>query len=304
MGKPPPNFSGWPCDKAGYHLQSRTAHFPQSEFVGVLLHDKPSLSLDEAVAVGRAMLQVADHMSNLQSSKVEVKRITVKDIAAPIREGDPNPPLPNIPFDMFDSSIADISIPNFGEPGDRPYLGGFDLSAMDVVLREVLPTVQDMSTLVLDNAQFHGEATDDQDRQWYNQLPVQDSTAFSSTHIAPTARVEFENFSSQNRNITRESYDNPSDHEASSSHIAPIARVEFENFSSHNRNLTRESHDNPSVEGVISLSTEHFSSASASAVTANAVADFAVVSSRSRNLGRMNSEQALDYFLNQHQHRI
>ena len=133
MGEPPPIFSGWPCDKAGYHLQSRTAHFPQSEFVGVLLHDKSSLSLDEAVAVGRAMLQVADHMSNLQTSNVEVKRITVKDIAGPIKEGDPNPPLPNIPFDMFDSSIADIPIPNFGEPGDRPYLGGFDLSAMDVV---------------------------------------------------------------------------------------------------------------------------------------------------------------------------
>jgi hypothetical protein len=259
--------------------------------------------LDEAVAVGRAMLQVADHMSNLETRKVEVKRLSVKDIAVPIKDGDPNPPLPNIPFDMFDSSIADMPIPHFGEPGDRPYLGGFDLSAMDVVLREVLPTIQDMSTLVLDNAQFLGEATDDQDRQWYSQLPAHDPTASSSTHIAPNARVEFENFSLQNRNIIRESYDNSSEHEAVSSHIAPIARVEFENHSSYNRNLARESHDNPCVEEVIHLNSEQFSSASASAVTANAVAEFAVVSSRSRNLGRMNSEQALDYFLNQHQHR-
>ena len=70
--------------------------------------------------------------------------------------------------------------------------------------------------------------------------------------------------------------------------------------SGHPTHLARESHDNPSVEGVIQLNTEHFSSATASTVTANAVAEFAVVSSRSRNLGRMNSEQALDFFLNQH----
>jgi hypothetical protein len=221
-------------------LQSKTAHLPQSEFVGVLLHDKPSLSLDEAVAVGRAMLQVADHMSNLQSSKVEVKRITVKDIAAPTKAGDPNPPLANIPFDMFDSSIADISIPNFGEPGDRPYLGGFDLSAMDVVLREVLPTVQDMSTLVLDNAQFYGEASDNQDRQWYTQLPVQDhisssnATASSSTHIAPIARAEFENFTSHSRNLVRESNNNPNENV-----IQPAAASEFVAFSSRSRNLGR-----------------------------------------------------------------
>ena len=37
-------------------------------------------------------------------------------------------------------------------------------------------------------------------------------------------------------------------------------------------------------------------SASSNTVAANAVADLAVVSTRSRNLGRMNSEQALDYF--------
>ena len=44
-------------------------------------------------------------------------------------------------------------------------------------------------------------------------------------------------------------------------------------------------------------------SSSSGQVAANAVAEFAVVSARSRNLGRMNSEQALDFFLNQHQHR-
>jgi hypothetical protein len=259
MGKPPPNFTGWPCDKAGYHLQSKTAQVPQSEFVGVLLHDKPSLSFDEAVAVGRAMLQVADHMRNLQctTSKNEMKRITVKDIAAPAKVGDPNPPLANMSFDMFDSSIADIAIPSFGEPGDRPYLGGFDLSAMDVVLREVLPTVQDMSTLVLDNAQFYGEASDDQDRQWYTQLPVQD-------HIISS-------------NATA----------SSSSHIAPIARAEFENFSSHSRNLDRESNNNP-IE---------------TAIQPTAASEFAAFSSRSRNLGRMTSEQALDFFLDQHRSR-
>ena len=98
----PPNFTGWPCDKAGYHLQSKTAQVPHSDFAGVLLHDKSSLSFDEAVAVDRAMLQVADHMSNLQcTSKNENQRITVKDIAAPAKVGDPNPPLANIPFEYL-----------------------------------------------------------------------------------------------------------------------------------------------------------------------------------------------------------
>ena len=69
--------------------------------------------------------------------------------------------------DMFATSIADNPIPNFGSPGDPPYLGGFDLSAIDEALREPSPSVQDMSTLVLNNAQFRGEVADERDRQWY-----------------------------------------------------------------------------------------------------------------------------------------
>jgi hypothetical protein len=127
----------------------------------------------------------------------------------------------------------------------------------DVVLREVLPTVQDMSTLVLDNAQFYGEASDDQDRQWYTQLPVQD-------HIISS-------------NATA----------SSSTHIAPTACAEFENFTSHNRNLVRESDNTPNVNVI--------QPADAS--------EFVAFSSRSRNLGRMTSEQALDFYLDQHRSR-
>ena len=41
--------------------------------------------------------------------------------------GDPNPPLPNVEFDMFCISIADNPIPYFGSPGDRPYFKRFRL---------------------------------------------------------------------------------------------------------------------------------------------------------------------------------
>ena len=57
QGKPPPNLGDWPCNKDGYHLQDKAAKPPCSEFVSVLMHDKPSLPLAEAVAVGRTMLQ-------------------------------------------------------------------------------------------------------------------------------------------------------------------------------------------------------------------------------------------------------
>ena len=135
-------------------------------------------------------------------------------------------------------------------------------------LRETLPTVQDMSSLVLDNAHFRGEVADEQDRQWYSHLPSQDAIA------------EFEQFSINVRSMSRGT-DNLS--------IPESAIDDFQIFTSHNRSISRE-HDNTDV-------ISHSVSSSSGTVAANAVADFAVVSTRSRNLGRMNSEQALDYFL-------
>ena len=145
------------------------------------MHDKPSLSYAEAVAVGRAMLQCAELMANNgQSDKDESKLITYKDIAAPAKVGDNNPPLPPIQHDIFSSSIADVQIPSFSEPYVTPYRCGFDLSALDNVVNYTTPTVQDMSNLVLDNARFSGEAMDDQDRQWYPHHNLTQSTIVSS----------------------------------------------------------------------------------------------------------------------------
>ena len=81
------------------------------------MHDKPSLSLAEAVAVGRVMLQCAELIANRnQPVKDESKLITYKDIAIPAKVGDPNPPLPDIQPDIFSSSIADLQIPSFSGP--------------------------------------------------------------------------------------------------------------------------------------------------------------------------------------------
>ena len=91
-----------------------------------------------------------------------------------------------------------------------------------------------MSTLVLDNARFSGEAMDDQDKEWYMHMHVDQSDS----------------------NV--EQNDTPMSGPAPSSNADP------------------------------------------SPIAVNVQSDFAVFSSRSRNLGRMSSEQALDYFLDQH----
>ena len=97
------------------------------------------------------------------------------------------------------------------------------MTVIDSVIRHNAPTIQDMSTFVLDNARFSGELMDTQDRQWY--------TMPQPEHIA------------------------------SNEAPPPIACT------------------------TIAVSTSN---------------EFAAFSSRSRNLGRMSSEQALDYFLDQH----
>ena len=86
--------------------------------------------------------------------------------------------------------------------------------------------------------------------------------------------------------------------------IQPQDIADFQASTLQNRAILREHNE----QAVISQSApeQHVSQSASSfsgQVAANAVAEFAVVSARSRNLGRMNSEQALDFFLNQHQHR-
>jgi len=191
------------------------------------MHDKPSLSLAEAVAVGRAMLQCAEAFANRDQQIKSVSNLTTyKDIAVPAKPGDPNPLMTNIQPDIFSSSVADLQIPSFSGPEVAPYRGGFHMSVIDNVIRHNAPTIQDMSTLVLDNARFSGELMDTQDRQWY--------TMPQPEHIA------------------------------SNEAPPPIACT------------------------TIAVSTSN---------------EFAAFSSRSRNLGRMSSEQALDYFLDQHNTR-
>ena len=108
---------------------------------------------------------------------------------------------------------------------------------MDSDLEATTHTSQDMSTLVLDNARFSGEATDDQDKQWYMHMHVDNS---------------------DKRVVQKET---PTGGPASSSNIDP------------------------------------------SPIPVNVQTDFAEFSSRSRVLGRMTSEQALEYFLDQHNNK-
>ena len=56
----------------------------------------------------------------------------------------------------------------------------------------------------------------------------------SSSHIAPIARAEFEDFSSHSRNLGRESSDSPIE-----SAMQPTAASEFVAFSSRSRSLGR-----------------------------------------------------------------
>ena len=178
--------------------------------------------------VRRTLLQCAELIADRdQPAKDESMLTTYKDIAIPAKVGDPNPPLPNIQPDVFSGSIADLQIPSFSGPEVTPYLGGFHMSVMDNVIKHNTPTIQDMSTLVLDNARFSGEAMDIQDRQWYS-APQPENVVICD--------------------------------ESASSNAGPAV----------------------------------------SAVTSN---EFAAFSARSRNLGRMTSEQALDYFLDQNNAR-
>ena len=102
---------------------------------------------------------------------------------------------------------------------------------MDSDLEATTHTSQDMSTLILDNARFSGEAMDDQDKQWYMLMHVD---------ISDNSVVQ-----------------NGTPGPAPSSNVDP------------------------------------------SPIPANVQTDFADFSSHSRALGRMTSEQALDYFLDQ-----
>ena len=72
--------------------------------------------------------------------------------------------------------------------------------------------------------------------------------------------------------------------------ISDSAVADFAAHTEHNRFISREQ-----IAPAISST-----AASSSSIAASAVAEFTVFSARSRNLGRMNSEQALDFFLNQH----
>jgi hypothetical protein len=69
-----------------------------------------------------------------------------------------------------------IKIPQINsDPHVIPYRVGFDPSAMGSDLEVTVHTSQDMAILVLDNARFSGEATDDQDKQWYMHMHVDNS---------------------------------------------------------------------------------------------------------------------------------
>jgi len=243
---------------------------PCSDFVEQLVKDRPSLSLSEAAAVGRAMLQCAEQLANQDCNvgKPDSSLITMKDISAPSKEGDLSlPALPTM-LNMFDQPIGCIpfgAIPDFGEPNDAPYTGGFNLVALHQVVELQAHTVQDMSKLIVDNAQFLGEAMDDQDRQWYthvdnsvDEVPEESGMHTSSLAICIEDQAEFAEHSARNRLHSRSTRELPDNNiSTSSSSIGPI-------------------------------------------ISADAQSQFADFTTQGRQLGRMTSEQALDFYMNQH----
>ena len=126
-------------------------------------------------------------------------------------------------------------------------------------------SLESAAALVFDNVHFRGEVADEQDRQWYFQLPNQDC-------------------------------EHPIEDEDSHA-VSDNAIANFAAYTEHNRFVSREQ-----VAPFVSSSAASSSNAlvPGSGVSAFAVVDFTVFSACSRNLGRMNSEQALDFFLNQH----
>ena len=139
-----------------------------------------------------------------------------------------------------------------------------------------------MSSLVVDNAQFLGETMDEQDRHWYTHLPSDNNA--SSTGITDNTRAEFVALSSRNRNSMRLTSELALDTELSSNiiNIADSDNVTIGNL-------------NTSPLALCSQS----SSSSNQPISAVARTEFVAFSERSRNLGRMTSEQALDYYLEQ-----
>ena len=269
QGKPPPNLGGWPCNKEGFHLLHKTVLEPCSEFAEQLIKDRPSLSPSEAAAVSRAMLQCAEQLANQDCNvgKPESTLITMKDISAPVKQGEINPPAQPTMLNMFDQPLGCIpfgAIPDFGEPNDAPYTGGFNLVALHQVVELQAHTTQDMSKLIVDNAQFLGEAMDDQDRQWY-------------THL---------------NNVDEVSVD--CDMHTSNLAVCVEDQADFAEHAARNRQLSRSTHEQP-------VNTTTTSSSSIGPIiSVTAQSQFAEHSAQGRQLSRMTSEQALEYYMNQH----
>ena len=87
--------------------------------------------------------------------------------------------------------------------------------------------VQDMSTLVIDNANFIGEVMDDQDWQWY--------THMDSDNIPP---VDVPNMQVDTPSSATAPYHQQIDANSSNT-ISDVSRTDFIVHSSHNRQLSR-----------------------------------------------------------------
>ena len=127
---------------------------------------------------------------------------------------------------------------------------------------------------------------DEQDRHWYTHLPNDNRT--SSSSITDNTRTEFAAFSSRSRNRARLTSEHATDIELSSN-IINVADADNVNIANQNTSPL-----------ALCSSTSSNSQRPISTVASN---EFAAFSSRSRNLGRMTSEQALDCYLDQHNAR-
>jgi len=297
-GKKPPNFGQWPCDREGYGLQHKTVQEPTSDFAKQLIKDKPGLSQAEAMAVGQAMLRCAEFMANIDcntNTNSDSKLITVKDIAAPPKDGDPNAPASPSTFDMFDYPIGNVKMPSLSEPHVKPYTGGFEFlrKAFESVDIHQTHTVQDMSSLVLDNAQFRGEVMDEQDKQWYTQTLV-DNNSNDDIHGNSASASS----SSAAVNIIRPEHN-----------VLDNVSSEFADFSSRGRFLSRLTPIEEITDQDSNILAAHDNNVAATSSATNVVvpghiqaeaqSDFATFSTRGRNLRRMSTEEAIAYFMEQ-----
>ena len=137
---------------------------------------------------------------------------------------------------------------------------------------------------------------DEQDKQWYMHVDDSINTGHDGS-VTNTADDIISNTEGQNNSVTASS-------SSTGPPISATVQTDFAEFSTRGRQLGRmmseqalDSNINAEEQGNIATAS---SSSTGPSITATVQSEFANFSTRGRQLGRMTSEQALEYYMNQH----